>query len=1136
MTSLARHLLAIAVAGSCSTITSMCRASEVVSTWSALGGGDWTTGGNWSTNPVFPNDDTQSGTGYQTVLPSGASSYVVTVNSNITVDQITLGDSDSTRGNYVSLVQDSGTLFAGAIDSTWGEYTVVGGSLDNTKLSLFQVDVIGNATFQNVQSDSLSMILASGSALTLSGTTFAVSQPPVILAPNGGGTVILDGSLGSLSNAAIIGGTVSSPTLVEIGGPDATAPVILTIKPSGGLGPHTVGKSFGTGFTALGSFNVIDGHTASTLINNGVISGDGAFNYEPAVLNISTSAFTNNSSAYVYNGSTLTIDSLSWNNSNGGTIAANYYQGGLSAAPSVINMSGTWTNSGTILSSFLSSSSQAFLGPTATLNLSGNWSNIGTVQTGGNTSINFSGAWNNSGSIKIAGTTSWNLSGVGINSGSLSSAANATLNLLNSFTLSQLGTLNLAPTTSVFLQGTLNLAGSTFALNSSTGNWNLDGGTLVGGVVQESPGYLFQDFVGGVLDNVAITGNDLIMADNAGSLTIRDGLNVSNHNVSLGTHTTLLFDGPGTLVDNLNVFLKTGSNKPTAAIIFGGPNTPENITFTLGANAVLHGDSNAGTLTLNASAGATVVNNGVIGIGIPGGAASGGKGLFFISPANLVNNATIICGTSVNPGGQIELNAASFTNDGTVQVTSATLDIDSIHWNNDTSGTLVASSGSNLTIELGGQGTWNNSGAMAVSASTLELCGTWASTGTIAASNASSVSLMGSFSTSSLAGLTASSNSSVSISGNVNNSGSTLMLPVCSNKLYGGTITGGILDQTPGRALAFSYATLNGVRITGDDLRVSGSLSVTNGITVDDGKIDLSGSGSLSFNTFGQTLSSTTLNCTGFAQLLLIGAVSLPLAQSGPALILNPASILHGTVTVSPAYLLYTSLSNQGLIDADIPGTSITFGTPRSASPQIALTNSGTLEANGGTLDMTKVSLNNSGLIRLVNKGIIDAPAGIPSTGLIIGTGSLSGWGTINGNLNLSAGSTFDVSIAGVLAGGDYGVLTVDGNVMLGGDLDLSVPTGVQPSLLADQTFDVMTIGLGYGFSGAFGNVVSGSRLSIDDGGGSFLVTYGGGGPNSTQVILSDYQSTVPEPDINGASCVLAALTLRRRRRSGLRA
>ena len=80
----------------------------------------------------------------------------------------------------------------------------------------------------------------------------------------------------------------------------------------------------------------------------------------------------------------------------------------------------------------------------------------------------------------------------------------------------------------------------------------------------------------------------------------------------------------------------------------------------------------------------------------------------------------------------------------------------------------------------------------------------------------------------------------------------------------------------------------------------------------------------------------------------------------------------------------------------------------------------------------------------------------------------------------------------------------------------------------AGDTFAVLTSD--QALTGSFDNVVSGQRLTTQDGLGSFLVRYGTGSPTPNAVTLSAFVAT-PEPTGLGLLALGAMGILRRRRR-----
>ena len=107
-------------------------------------------------------------------------------------------------------------------------------------------------------------------------------------------------------------------------------------------------------------------------------------------------------------------------------------------------------------------------------------------------------------------------------------------------------------------------------------------------------------------------------------------------------------------------------------------------------------------------------------------------------------------------------------------------------------------------------------------------------------------------------------------------------------------------------------------------------------------------------------------------------------------------------------------------------------------------------------------------------------------------SGTLTGSGTINGNVNLLGGAlTFQ--LGGTMAGtgtNNYDSISVDGLVALGGNLPLTFKNGFENTITASDKFTALNSNSP--LNGSFANVTSGSRLDTTDGFGSFIVGYAG--------------------------------------------
>lgn len=91
----------------------------VNSSWLDASDGNWIDTSHWSTNPVFPNNDTPTlGTTYEVLIDAMGADYTVTLEDDISVDRITI------NSNNATLQQDGGELNVGTIDIQQGAYHV----------------------------------------------------------------------------------------------------------------------------------------------------------------------------------------------------------------------------------------------------------------------------------------------------------------------------------------------------------------------------------------------------------------------------------------------------------------------------------------------------------------------------------------------------------------------------------------------------------------------------------------------------------------------------------------------------------------------------------------------------------------------------------------------------------------------------------------------------------------------------------------------------------------------------------------------------------------------------------------------------------------------------------------------------
>jgi hypothetical protein len=168
-----------------------------------------------------------------------------------------------------------------------------------------------------------------------------------------------------------------------------------------------------------------------------------------------------------------------------------------------------------------------------------------------------------------------------------------------------------------------------------------------------------------------------------------------------------------------------------------------------------------------------------------------------------------------------------------------------------------------------------------------------------------------------------------------------------------------------------------------------------------------------------------------------------------------------GSLIIAGNSSIQTSLVNRGTLTVESGATLSLSG----AFTQIGAT-IGTTRLNGGTITSVQP--------------------------LNLQFGTLTGSGTINGNVNLLSGAlTFQ--LGGTMAGigaNNYDSIGINGSVALGGNLQLTFKSGFENTVTASDKFTVLNSSSP--FNGSFANVASGSRLDTTDGFGSFIVGYAG--------------------------------------------
>ena len=696
--------------------------------------------------------------------------------------------------------------------------------------------------------------------------------------------------------------------------------------------------------------------------------------------------------------------------------------------------------------------------------------NSGTLEAQGGT-LNVSGTWSNSGTLlaasgvlSLGGTWNTNVNPSPVD-GTLT--LGGTLDNSNgqlTLTADAGGTVNFA--------GTLNSANGTLML-AGMGDFRLAGGTLLNGTISEtSPAVLTGTTAGGVLDGVTLNGNlDLTQAGNVGA-GLRNGF-LLNGAILVGNAAGTTYGTISLL--NSETIDGTGGG---GSVLLGGNGNNRLFLYDPGvAVAVTFGHN----LTVHGASGSLVSQYGHAGSGFS-------------------NQGPITADTA---GGTIGINfgTSGGGNSGTLEAQGGTLNVSGT-WSN--SGTLLAASG---ILSLGG--TWNTSVDPAPVDGTLTLGGT------LDNSNGQLT-------------LTADASGTVNFAGTLNSTNGTLTLTgggafnLVGGTLLNGTVSGMLNGTTAGGVL--DGVTLNGTLDLSQTSNVAASLRdglLLNGVVLV-GNAAGTTYGTLSF------LNSETIDGTGGGGSVLLGGNGnnrLFLYDPGAAVAVTfgPNLTVHGKSgsLLSQYGHAGSGFSNQGTISADTAGgtISVNFGSSGGV-------NSGTLEAQGGTLNVSGTWRNSGTLLAAsgtlvlggtwstsVNPSPVDGALTLAGTldnsnGQLTLTADIGGVVNLAGTLN-SANGSLTLTGAGIfyLAGGTLlngtvnGVLTgttaggtLDG-VTLNGTLDLTGAGGVIAGLRDGLRLNG-TILVGNGAGSTYGTVDFLNSETIDGTGGGGSIQLGGNGNN----------------------------------------
>jgi hypothetical protein len=593
---------------------------------------------------------------------------------------------------------------------------------------------------------------------------------------------------------------------------------------------------------------------------------------------------------------------------------------------------------------------------------------------------------NNAGTISISGGTLY---------------LDANLNNAGNVIVSNGAILNQSYSSTAFTNtGTVNVTGAGSVLTL----YNL---TNTGNLVADSTGVLqlAGNFTTGNLGNIAITGGKpgavqitgtldntgaTLGAPTGGAYTLYGGT-IKNGTITsaalafsndIGTLDNATVNGDITIAGGPNYtdqYLLLQNNTAINGNITIGTAGQSSGTLYLGSDLALAANHNL-TLTGSASSLNSYYNQPTLTIPATAGLLRTGAGYSYVYDT-VANSGNIV----VN-GGTLYLDA-NLTNSGSVLVSS---------------GASLTASSYYTTVFLN-QGTANVTGA----GSTLTLYNL-TNTGNLIADSGGVLQLAGNFTTAGLGNisLTGATPGLVRLTGTLDNTGATLAAPAGGiYTLYGGTLRNGTVA---GNALTFSNngGTIDNATLNGDVTIGAPSQYVyfVNNTTV---------TGNLTLGTPGQS-----------GGVLYLGSD------------LTPAANTTVTLTGSSSYLGWTGSARQLTLGPanTLLRTGAGYGTVADS-----IVNSGTVSVTGGSLYTTGNVTNQANITVAAGTQLysssspqftqsagvfrIDGTFNPPSTGLNISGGSLTGAGTIGGNVTFTAG-TLD-------PGSSIGTLTFSGNLTL---------------------------------------------------------------------------------------------------------
>jgi YD repeat-containing protein len=543
------------------------------------------------------------------------------------------------------------------------------------------------------------------------------------------------------------------------------------------------------------------------------------------------------------------------------------------------------------------------------------------------------------------------------------------------------------------------------------------------------------------------TANEDAVINESGNFTITHNSNVNDSVHSLISNQAFTFSA-GTLVvvtttEVDNTFTLQGGTLQGGTVHSGSGGQGMTIVYGTLSNTTVDANVQLGGGTLN-----DVIVNGNVQVANNGyGNATVTNGLVLNGTANVASSAGLVFADTESFGGTGTVVLQTGTSNLAVSGTTTTLTIGS-------GITIDGQNGATLT-NSGNQCVLNNQGTIEsnVSGSTLTISGafTLVNSGTLKATNGGTLSV-GPNSWYGTGVLESDSGSTFNIGGTYNNTNATLTLSgtgtfdITAGNTTTGTFEGGTLTVPATTTVDLFYGALSGVTVDGNFQTAAGTLNdvivngnvqvesngygytstVTNGLILN-GTANVSSSAWLAFadtESFGGTGTVALQTGTSSLQLSAIAGTTTTLTVGSGITIdgQNGATITTSSGN-SPCVLI-----NQGTIESNTSGSTLTVIVYNGGYSPLTLINNGTLKAtDGGTLTVGPNSWYGTGVLESDSGSTFNIGGTYNNTNAAVtlgGTGTFNITGTFQGGI-------VTVPTATLTASGTLNGTTVDGNIQV---------------------------------------------------------------------------------------------------------